>query len=65
MDEYAKTSIKFLMDQDTTEGLAEALVVALMRIRDKDGKLMRIRLSEDYVEEYDYLMQIAKQLRGE
>lgn len=63
--EIADNSIKHLMAQDTTRDLAEAIAIAINNLKDKEGKFLRVRLSDDFKEHIDFCTQIAKQLRGE
>ena len=65
IEELANNSIKHLMAQDTTRDLAEAIAIAINNLKDKEGKFLRVRLSDDLKEHIDFCTQIAKQLRGE
>jgi hypothetical protein len=65
VEELANNSIKHLMAQDTTRDLAEAIAIAINNLKDKEGKFLRVRLSDDLKEHIDFCTQIAKQLRGE
>jgi hypothetical protein len=63
--EFAKSGIKHLMSQNTTESWAEALCIAIGQLKDKEGKALRVFLSNDYAEHIRLCKQIAKALRGE
>jgi len=63
--ELAESGIKHLMAENTTTSWAEAICIAIGVLKDKEGKLLRVFLSDDYAEHIDLCMQIAKSLRGE
>jgi hypothetical protein len=63
--DFAKSGIKYLMAKNTTESWAEAICIAIGMLKDKDGKLLRVFLSEGYAEHISMCVQIAKSLRGE
>ena len=46
--EFAESGIKHLMAKNTTESWAEAICIAIGMLKDKDGKLLRVFLSDDY-----------------
>lgn len=57
-------SIRYLVAQNTTRDWAEAIAIAISNLKDKEGKLLRVRLSNDIEEHFEFCTQIAKQLRG-
>ena len=63
--DFAKNGIKHLMAENTTHSWAEALCIAIGQLKDKNGKLLRVFLSEDYAEHIELSIQVAKLLRGE
>ena len=63
--ELAESGIKHLMAENTTASWAEAICIAIGQLKDKEGKFLRVFLSDDYAEHIDLCMQIAKSLRGE
>lgn len=65
LKELAESGIKHLMAKNTTESWAEAICIAIGMLKDKDGKLLRVFLSDDYAEHISMCKQIAKALRGE
>ena len=65
LSEIASDSIKHLMAQETARDWAEAIAIAINNLKDKEGKLLRVKLSNDYVDHLEFCTQIAKQLRGE
>lgn len=64
-EEWAKHSIKHLMEDNTTESWTEAICIALAQLKDKDGKALQVFLSNDYAEHIRLCKQIAQSLRGE
>lgn len=50
------------IDMKTEEGFAEALMIAISSLKDKNGLLLRVRLSEDTEEMIDFAMQIARMM---
>ena len=63
IDELREKSIAYCVEQNTVAGLAEAIAICISNLRDKDGKYLCIRLSDDYQEHMDFCVKIAKQLR--
>jgi hypothetical protein len=57
--------IKHLMAENTTESLTEAICIAIADLKDKEGKVSQVFLSNDYAEHISMCIQIAKSLRGE
>jgi len=64
-EEWVKHSIKHLLEENTKESWTEAVCIALSQLKDKDGKALRVLLSNDYSEHIERCAQIAKTLRGE
>jgi hypothetical protein len=65
LKELAESGIKHLMAENTTESWAEAICIAIGQLKNKDGKLLRVFLNNDYAEHIRLCSQIAKALRGE
>lgn len=63
IDEFTERSVRYCVEQDTVEGLAEAIAICISNIRDEQGKHLRVYLSEDYNEHLQFCVQIAKQLK--
>ena len=63
IDKFRENSIKYCVEQNTVEGLAEAIAICISNIRDDEGKYLAIRLSNDPVKHMNFCMQIAKQLK--
>ena len=63
--ELAESGIKHLMAENTTTSWTEAICIAITQLKDKEGKLLRVFLNDDYVEHIQLCGQIAKLLRGE
>jgi hypothetical protein len=60
-----EVAIKQLMETNTSESWAEAVCIAVGQLKNKEGKLLRVFLSNDYGEHIERCIQIAKLLRGE
>ena len=65
MNEPTRDIVQYLIEENTTESWAEALCIAIAQLKDKEGKLLRVFLNDDYVEHIQLCGQIAKLLRGE
>jgi hypothetical protein len=65
MSEQSMDFIKHLMAENTTESLTEAICIAIADLKDKEGKVSQVFLSNDYAEHISMCIQIAKSLRGE
>jgi len=63
IDELREKSIAYCVEQNTVFGLAEAIAICISNLRDKDGKYLCVRLSDDYQEHMDFCVKIAEQLR--
>jgi hypothetical protein len=50
------------IDMKTEMGFAEALLIAISSLEDKQGRLLRVRLSEDPEEMVDFAKQIARMM---
>lgn len=61
---FAEDAIKHLMETNTSESWAEAVCIAVGQLKNKEGKTLRIFLSNDYGEHIERCIQIAKLLRG-
>jgi len=62
-DEFAQNSINHLVKQNTTRDLAEAIAICISMLKNKEGKLLRVKLTDDYEEHIDFCTQIASMLR--
>lgn len=65
LDKLSQDSINALIEENTTRSTAEAIAIAISHLKDKDGKLVRTYLSDDYDQHLEFCIQIAKQLRNE
>jgi len=65
VSEQSMDFIKHLMAENTTESLTEAICIAIADLKDKEGKVSQVFLSNDYAEHISMCIQIAKSLRGE
>ena len=50
------------LDLDDARELAEALIIAISSVKNKDGKLLALRLGKSLQEEFDYATQVAETL---
>ena len=50
------------LDLDDARELAEALIIAISSVKNKDGKLLALRLGKSFEEEWDYTTQVAETL---
>lgn len=65
LNKLSQESVNSLVAQNTTRDLAEALAICVRSLKDKDGKLVLVHLSDDFEQEMDFYFQIAKMLRNE
>lgn len=65
LDKLSQDSINSLLTENTTRATAEAIAIAISHLKNKDGKLVRAYLSDDYDQHLEFCIQIAKQLRNE
>jgi len=61
----AQESIDELMAMNTASATAEAIAIAIGQLKNKDGKLLRVQLSDSPTEHIELCFQIAKMLRKE
>lgn len=61
----AQESIDELMAMNTASATAEAIAIAIGQLKNKEGKLLRIVLSDSPTEHIELCFQIAKMLRNE
>lgn len=57
--------IDYLVAKNNTKDLAEAILIAILYLKDSEGKLLRVKLGETFQDQINFAMQIAKMLRGE
>ena len=50
------------IDKTTEDGFAEALLIAMSGLKDKQGLLLNIRISNDTEESIDFAKQIARMM---
>lgn len=50
------------LDMDTKHGLTEAIMIAIARIKDRDDKLVRVRLGNTPEDDIYFVEQIAETL---
>ena len=60
----AQKSIDELMAMNTASATAEAIAIAIGQLKNKEGKLLRIVLSDSPTEHIELCFQIAKMLRN-
>ena len=65
LQEFAQNSINHLVEQNTTRDLTEAIAICVRRLKDKEGKFVRVSLCDDFLQEMAFYEQIAKMLRNE
>lgn len=63
--EFAQNSINYLVEQKTTRDLTEAIAICVRNLKDTEGKLVRVSLCNDFLQEMAFYEQIAKMLRNE
>jgi hypothetical protein len=56
--------IDYLVARNNTKDLAEAILIAILYLKDSEGKLLRVKLGETFQDQINFAMQIAKMLRG-
>ena len=56
--------IDYLVAKNNTKYLAEAILIAILYLKDSEGKLLRVKLGETFQDQINFAMQIAKMLRG-
>jgi hypothetical protein len=50
------------LDLDTKDGLTEAIMIAITRIKDKNGKLVQVRLGNTPEDDINFVAQVAETL---
>lgn len=65
LDKFSQDCINDLMAMNTTMATAEAIAIAVAHLKDKEGKMLRVSLSDSHEENMGFFVQIAKQLRNE
>ena len=60
----AQESINELMAMNTKSATAEAIAIAIGQLKNKEGKLLRVQLSDSPTEHIELCLQIAKMLRN-
>ena len=53
------------LDKTTEAGFAEALLIAISNLKNPQGLLLNIRLSDDYSQHIDFAKQIARMMLHE
>ena len=61
----AQEAIDELMLMNTKSATAEAIAIAIGQLKNKEGKLLRVQLSDSPTEHIELCLQIAKMLRNE
>ena len=56
--------IDYLVASNNTKDLAEAILIAILYLKDSEGKLLRVKLGETFQDQINFATQIAKMLRG-
>ena len=50
------------LDKTTEAGFAEALLIAISNVKNKDGLLVRLTLGDTFEEHIEYVKQVAKMM---
>ena len=50
------------LDKTTEAGFAEALLIAMSNLKDEQGLLLNVRLSDDFNQQIDFAKQIARMM---
>ena len=50
------------LDKTTEAGFAEALLIAISNLRDEEGLLLSVKLSDDRNQQVDFAKQIARMM---
>ena len=50
------------LDKTTEAGFAEALLIAMSSLKDEEGLLLRVKLSDDFHQQVDFAKQIARMM---
>jgi len=61
MNNFAQGLIDGL-DKTTVDGFAEALLIAISNVKNKDGLLVRLTLGDTFEEQIGYVKQVAKMM---
>ena len=65
LTKLAQQSIDELMAMNSASATAEAIAIAIGQLKNKEGKLLRVQLSDSPTEHIGLCLQIAKMLRKE
>ena len=65
LTKLAQQSIDELMAMNSASATAEAIAIAIGQLKNKEGKLLRVQLSDSPQEHIELCFQIAKMLRKE
>ena len=65
LTKLAQQSIDELMAMNSASATAEAIAIAIGQLKNKEGKLLRVQLSDSPTEYIELCFQIAKMLRNE
>jgi hypothetical protein len=52
------------LDHTTVEGLAEAIMIAITGLKDREGKYVRVHIGENFEDHIEFSIQIAETLLG-
>jgi len=61
MNNFSQSLIDGL-DKTTVDGFAEALLIAISSVKNKDGLLVRLTLGDTLEEHFGYVKQVAKMM---
>jgi len=65
MTEYDhQKDIDYLVSKNNTMDLAEAISIAILYLKNSDGKLVRVKLGETFEDQMNFATQIARMIRG-
>jgi len=62
VDAFAQNAITYLVAQNNVRDLGEAVALAVSSLKNKDGKYVRVNLSDDIEEHIFFCKQIAEKL---
>ena len=52
------------LEHTTVEGLAEAIMIAVAGLKDREGKYVRVHIGENFEDHIEFSIQIAETLLG-
>lgn len=52
------------LDHTTVEGLAEAIMIAIAGLKDREGKYVRVQIGNNFEDHIEFSIQVAETLLG-